>query len=688
MSHGARSNPDKQTGNDALIKRIEALRAELKEHNYRYYVLDAPVISDAAYDRLLRELQELEKELGAPVPADSPTQLVGAPPSQTFEPFTHGLPLLSLANAFDADEVREFDRRVREAVDTKYIQYVAEPKIDGLAVNLRYEKGTLTTAATRGDGQTGENVTDNIRTIKDIPWHLQTVADVKLPDVLEVRGEVYMPRKAFAALNDQQRANGDKMFANPRNAAAGSLRQLDPKVTAKRGLRFFAYAFGLGGDSLARTQSGVLGLLQNAGFPVQQHALLPGVEELLNHFQEWLERRPVLDYEIDGLVYKVDAIVLQQQLGAVARSPRWAVAHKFPAEEAQTTIERIIWQVGRTGVITPVAEMTPVQVGGVMVSRATLHNTNELARKDIREGDAVIVRRAGDVIPEIVKVTMPAGSQRTGKPDVPTLCPECSAAVVKPEGEAAIRCSGGLSCPAQLKERLRHFVSRPAMDIEGLGEKLIAMLANEPVDSPLKLNSVADIYRIDFDALAGREGFGEKKIGNIKKAIEASKAQSLPRFLFALGIRHVGEVTANALSQHFRSMEAIRDADMEALQSVPDVGPEVAASIRSFFAETHNRDVLRLLQAAGVHPQEVESAAENHPLSGKTVVLTGTLGQITRHQAEEHLRKLGARPAGSVSKKTDYVIAGTHAGSKLTKARELGVRIVDEAQLLDWLNEK
>jgi len=680
VSHGAQSSPDNHAGDQAtLISRIETLRTELKEHNYRYYVLNAPLISDAEYDRLLRELQMLEDRLGMPVPADSPTQIVGAPPSQAFESCRHGQPLLSLANAFDADEVREFDRRVRELAGDADIRYIAEPKIDGLAINLRYEKGVLTTAATRGDGQTGENVTDNIRTIRDIPWHLQAAAG-DIPRVLEIRGEVYMPKQAFAELNEQQQANGEKVFANPRNAAAGSLRQLDPKITARRGLRFFAYGTGLGGDGLAETQHEVLDMLRTFGFPIQDYALLDDVEGLLAHYQDWLERRPVLDYEIDGLVYKVDAIVLQQQLGHVARSPRWAVAHKFPAEEAQTVVERIIWQVGRTGVITPVAEMKPVPVGGVMVSRATLHNVNELGRKDVREGDAVIVRRAGDVIPEIVRVAPMQGRRRAARPEMPAHCPECGAAVVQLEGEVAIRCSGGLSCPAQLKERMRHFVSRSAMDIEGLGEKLIARLVDESL-----VHSVADIYTLDFARIEDWPGIGSKKIANLRAAIEASKSRPLARFIYALGIRHVGQATANALAVHFGSLATLAAADEASLQAVPDVGPEVAASIRNFFAEAHNREVLQRLHDAGVVPQEMEKAEADHPLAGKTVVLTGTLEHMTRQEAQERLRHIGARPSGSVSAKTDYVVAGAHAGSKLARARELGVRIVNEAQLLDWL---
>lgn len=664
-------------------ERIRQLRIELKEHNYRYYVLDAPTITDAEYDHLLRELEQLESELDEPVPSDSPTRTVGAPVSHVFESREHASPLLSLSNAFSDDEVRDFDRRIREMVEEPF-KYIVEPKIDGLAVNLRYERGNLTIAATRGDGRIGEDVTDNIRTIADIPWHL--VGD-DIPDLLEIRGEVYMSKASFEALNRSQEEAGEKYFANPRNAAAGSLRQLSAKVTARRNLNFFAYGVGEGGDALADSQSGLLTRLASLGFATQHFQLLPDIEALLENYRSWQKKRQHLAYEIDGLVYKVDSIELQKQIGRVARAPRWAIAYKFPAEEVTTTVERIIWQVGRTGVITPVAEMKPVKVAGVIVSRATLHNVQEMQRKDVREGDRVVVRRAGDVIPEVVRVADSNG-ERGDAPIIPDSCPVCGSHVEQLEGEVAIRCSGGLFCSAQVKEHLKHFVSRGAMDIDGVGDKLIDLLAAEPDDSPLKLKTIADIYRINFDLLAGREGFKEKKIDNIKQAVEKSRSQPLAKFLFALGIRHVGEVTAISLAEHFRSLEAIRDADMEALQSVDDVGPEVAASVRSFFEETHNRKVLDMLNSSGVWPAALEArqVPVDHPLAGKTVVLTGSLQEITRSDAQAALRNLGAKPAGSVSKKTDIVVAGENAGSKLAKAEELGVPVVDEAQLLAWLN--
>jgi len=659
----------------SLRQAIAELREELKQHNYRYYVLDRPTISDAEYDRLLRRLEEMERELNEPVPPDSPTQTVGAPPSSTFAERQHGLPMLSLANAFDDAEVEAFDRRIRELLGDTSFHYIIEPKIDGLAVNLRYEHGRLSIGATRGDGRVGEDVTDNIRTIDDIPWSLP---DEDVPEVLEVRGEVYMSRQAFAELNARQEEAGEKPFANPRNAAAGSLRQLDPRITRSRRLGFFAYGVGLGGESLAHTQFDLLQRLAGFGFPIQEVERAESVAQLLDSYQRLLARRGSLPYEIDGVVYKVDEFELQQRLGAVSRSPRWAIAHKFPAEEVETVVRKIIWQVGRTGVITPVAEMQPVAVGGVTVSRATLHNVEELARKQVYPGARVIVRRAGDVIPEVVRVVDAGDSHPL--PETPTVCPSCGASVYRLDGEVAIRCSGGLSCPDQLKERLRHFVSRGAMDIEGLGEKLIARLVDEGL-----VDSVAGLYELDWEQTLDWSGMGRRKLDNLKKAIEKSKTRPLARFIYALGIRHVGQATAASLAQHFGSFQALSTADQESLLAIPDIGPEVASSILSFFAEAHNRDVLQRLFRAGVRPEDAQLARQDHALSGKTVVLTGSFAHITRREAQERLRQLGARPSGSVSSKTDLVIAGEKAGSKLTKARELGIEIADEKQLLAWL---
>ena len=661
------------TGN--IRQRINRLRTELAEHNHRYYILDAPVIADAEYDKLLHELQQLETELGESVPPDSPTQTVGAPPSTSFEPRRHGLPLLSLANAFSDDEMRDFDRRVAQGLDGASFTYIAEPKIDGLAMNLTYIDGRLQHAATRGDGETGEDVTANARTITGIPWKLAG----NVPEVLEVRGEVYMPKQAFAELNAAQEEKGERAFANPRNAAAGSMRQLDPKVSATRPLRFFAYGAGLGGEALADSQKALLGRLHVLEFQVQACETLADVEALLASYRGFLERRGNFNYEIDGLVYKVNQIDLQQKLGAVARSPRWAIAYKFPAEEVVTTVEQIIWQVGRTGVITPVAKLKPVHVGGVTVSSATLHNIEELARKDVHAGDQVTVRRAGDVIPEVVSVSSPASHRKAVA--VPEKCPVCDAMVFRIEDEVAIRCSGGLSCPAQLKERLRHFVSRACMDIEGMGEKLVAQLVDEDI-----LHSIADIYRLDYVALEAFPGMGARKVENLKAAIEKSRRQPLARFLHALGIRHVGQATSHALAMYFGSMEAIIEADAEALQQVPDIGPEVAASLTAFFAEPHNQQVLSELKSMGVWPETgAVKLNANHPLAGKTIVVTGSLTSMSRQQAQEKLRALGTKSASSVSKKTDYVVAGPNAGSKLDKAHKLGIEIVDESQLLDWL---
>jgi len=660
---------------ESLKQQIESLRNELREHNYRYYVLDDPVITDTEYDVFLRRLAELEEKLGEPIPDDSPTRLVGAPPSATFEPRTHLKPLLSLANAFSDEEIVGFDRRIREITGMVAYRYIAEPKIDGLAINLRYENGHLVTAATRGDGTTGEDVTDNVRTIADIPWSLEGES---VPTLLEVRGEVYMSKASFLSLNERQEEAGEKVFANPRNAAAGSLRQLDPKVTASRALNFFAYGAGEGGDELADSQRGLLDRLKGMLFAVQEYTLLDDVDALLAHYHDWIERRPDNPYEIDGVVYKVDSFTLQQRIGAVSRSPRWAIAHKFPAEEVVTTVRDIIWQVGRTGVITPVAEMVPVAVGGVMVSRATLHNVDELIRKHVYGGCKVLVRRAGDVIPEVVKSIDVDTAEPL--PEPPEQCPVCGSSVYRLEGEVAIRCSGGLSCSAQLKERLRHFVSRAAMDIEGMGEKLVTKLVDEGL-----FTSIASIYEFDYETILGWPGMGEKKIGNLQMALAQSKKRPLARFVFALGIRHVGQATAASLAQYFGTWACIAEADEDSLIAVPDIGPEVATSIRSFFSEEHNKEVLERLLAAGVTPLESSTTTTDHPLSGKTVVLTGSFSHIKRRLAQEKLRELGAKPAGSVSAKTDWVIAGEKAGSKLTRARELGIAVADEAQLLTWL---
>jgi len=666
---------------DELLKKIAQLRCELHEHNYRYYVLDEPKIADIEYDMLLRRLSDLEAELGFPIPEDSPTQTVGAPLSQAFTACGHGEPMLSLANAFEADEILAFDQRISDMLGSEPREYIAEPKIDGLAVNLRYEMGILVSAATRGDGRVGENVTDNIRTISDIPWRLiDDLGDV--PDTLEVRGEVYMSKRAFEQLNQAQQAQGKKLFANPRNAAAGSLRQLDAKVSANRQLSFFAYGIGLGGNHWVSSQTSLFERLHRLGFAVQNYTLFPNIQNVLHYYNEFLAQRASLSYEVDGLVFKLNDFELQAEVGSVARSPRWAIAYKFPAEEVETVVEEVIWQVGRTGVITPVAVMKSVSVAGVMVSRATLHNINELARKGVRQGDTVVVRRAGDVIPEVVRVVNSDAKPRALPVIIPSHCPECGSSIVQEEGEAAIRCSGGLSCPAQLKERLSHFVSRNGMDIEGLGEKLIARLVDEGL-----LHSMADLYELDWSSLSQWQGVGEKKIANLQDAIEQSKSCSLSHFIFALGIRHVGQATARALAETFGTWQDISEADEEGLLDIDDVGPEVANSVRAFFNEEHNMDVLRRLWERNVQPKPLTIKKHHieHPLAGKVVVLTGSFESIKRSDAQNKLRDLGAKVSSSVSKKTDYVISGDSAGSKLEKARKLGITVVNEVQLVAWL---
>ncbi len=661
-----------------LSTRIAALRAELKEHNYRYYTLDAPVITDVEYDRLLRELERLEAELGEPPPADSPTQIVGAPPSTVFTSRTHAMPLLSLTNAFSDDEVLAFDKRLRDLLGDTPFSYIAEPKIDGLAINLRYESGHLAVAATRGDGKSGEDVTDNVRTIVDIPWQLQG-GDV--PQLLEVRGEVYMGKSAFATLNEAQQAAGEKVFANPRNAAAGSLRQLDAKVTARRTLSFFAYGVGLGGEGLAETQADLLACLHDMGFPIQQIAVLVGTEQLLAHFAEMQAGRSAMPYEIDGVVYKVNELALHGELGEVARSPRWAMAHKFPAEEVESVLWGVDFQVGRTGALTPVARLMPVAVGGVTVSNATLHNMDEIRRKDVRIGDTVIVRRAGDVIPEVARVVVEKRPNEACCIKMPASCPVCGSDIVRHEDEAVARCSGGLFCTAQLKEAIRHFASRRAMDIDGLGDKLVEQL----VDAGL-IAHIDGLYRLKLKDVSGLERMGEKSAANLMAAIEASKATTLARFIFALGIREVGEATAASLARHFGSLDAVMAADEEALLQVPDVGPVVAQRLLSFFAQAHNLEIINSLIDAGVHWPDEGNQGGAHPLAGKTYVLTGTLQEFTRQDAKQGLESLGAKVASSVSaKKTTAVIAGENAGSKLAKAHNLGVPILSEAELAELL---
>ncbi len=670
----------------AVLAEAQLLRAELERHNHQYYVLDQPLVSDAEYDGLFRRLQQLEGDYPELVDAGSPTQRVGGSPLAEFLQVTHSTPMLSLNNAFSEEEVAAFDRRVREGLDGDMgqVEYLAEPKFDGLAISLVYERGVFVRGATRGDGYTGEDVTANLRTVKSIPLRLRGTA---LPEMIEVRGEVLMYRHDFDALNRRQRASGEKEFVNPRNAAAGSLRQLDSRISASRPLRFFAYAVGaLEGGPALDSHSALEDWLQGMGLPVcPERRVVHSVQGLMQFYRSIGERRAGLPYDIDGVVYKVNRLGAQQQLGYVSRAPRFAVAHKFPAEEAITKVLAIEVQVGRTGALTPVARLAPVFVGGVTVTNATLHNEDELRRKDVRIGDSVIVRRAGDVIPEVVSVVLDQRPPDASEFEMPAACPVCASAVVRLPDEAVARCSGGLICPAQRKQALLHFASRRAMDIEGLGEKLVDQL----VDNNL-VHTAADLYRLGLVALVGLERMAEKSAQNVLLAIEGSKQTTLARFVFALGIRNVGEATAKELARHFGSLDRLMQADEEALVQVADIGPVVALSIAQFFAEAHNREVIAQMRGCGVRWEEGEPSAiaPAAALAGKSFVLTGTLPTLSREEAKSMVEALGGKVAGSVSRKTDYVVAGAEAGSKLAKAEELGLTILDEAGLLQLLKDR
>ena len=661
-------------------QRAQELRQQLAYHNHRYYVLDDPAIPDAEYDRLFAQLQQLEAQYPELIIAESPTQRVGGAPLKGFAEVQHERPMLSLGNAFSDEELLDFDRRVRQGLGQDDIGYCVEPKLDGLAISIRYEDGVLVRAATRGDGATGEDVTANVRTIQSVPLRLYGEG---FPAVLEVRGEVYMPREGFAALNARQRELGAKTFANPRNAAAGSLRQLDPRITATRPLSMYCYGVGVvAGYTLPDSHYATLQLLREWGLRVcPEIRLVQGAQACLNYYRMIGERRDSLPYDIDGVVYKVDSGVLQEQLGFVSRAPRWAIAHKFPAQEELTILEEVEWQVGRTGALTPVARLRPVAVGGVTVSNATLHNIDELQRKDVHIGDSVIVRRAGDVIPEVVGVVAERRPAGAIQPVLPVHCPVCGADVIRAEGESVARCSGGLYCPAQRKEALKHFASRKAMDIDGLGDKLIEQLVdNDCIHDP------ADIYRLNMEQLLTLERMGEKSAQNLLNAIAHSKQTSLPRFLFALGIREVGEATAATLARHFGTLVAIEQADEAALLQVADVGPVVASHIHGFFAQSHNREVIERLCSEGIHWPDIEVLpVAEQPLAGQTFVLTGSMESLSRDEAKAALEALGAKVAGSVSKKTTVVVAGEAAGSKLAKAESLGIPVWDEAQLLELL---
>ena len=672
-----------ETDKKRALTKIKQLREAIEFHNYRYYVLDDPEVPDAEYDRLMRELQALEAQYPELVAPDSPTQRVGGEALEGFEEVQHLVPMLSLDNAFDEVEVQAFDKRIHDRLKIDGdIEYVAEPKLDGLAISLLYEAGKLVRAATRGDGHVGENVTQNVRTIRSVPLHLQ---GEDFPQRLEVRGEIYLPKAGFIKLNQAQEKKGEKLFANPRNAAAGSLRQLDPKITATRPLEMYCYSLGLAeGVTLPDSHFKILQKLKQWGLRVSPEIkCVSGVAGCLEYYQLMANKREQLPYEIDGVVFKVNQIALQGKLGFVSRAPRWAIAHKFPAEEAVTKLLAVDFQVGRTGALTPVARLEPVFVGGATVSNATLHNMDEIQRKDVRIGDTVIIRRAGDVIPEVVSVIPSKRPKNAQQIKLPTHCPVCNSEVIQLEGEAIARCSGGLFCPAQRKEAIKHFASRKAMDIEGLGDKLVDQL----VEAGL-IEHVDDLFHLNAKQLAELERMGEKSAENLIEALEKSKQTTLAKFIYALGIREVGEATAESLATHFHSLEKIMQADEEALIEVPDVGPIVAGHIYSFFRQPHNLEVIKSLQQAGIHWDEIEKPAGNLPLAGKTYVLTGTLNSMSRDQAKEQLQKLGAKVTGSVSSKTTAVIAGEKAGSKLTKAEKLGVTILDESALMELLNKQ
>ncbi|MEP6655856.1 MAG: NAD-dependent DNA ligase LigA [Betaproteobacteria bacterium] len=663
----------------AAAKRAAVLREEIEAHNHRYYVLDAPAISDVAFDALFRELQALEKAYPALASTDSPTQRVGGTPLPAFASVTHRLPMLSLNNALTENEAEAFDRRVREAlrVGESSIEYEVEPKFDGLAISLTYERGAFIVGATRGDGTSGENVTANLRTIRGIPLSVQG----KVPPLMEVRGEVLMMRKDFERMNAAQAERNEKTFVNPRNAAAGSLRQLDPRITASRRLRFFAYGVGevdWGRLTPPSTQDALLQWLAELRFPVTgERALVRGSTGLLAYYRQIAERRALLPFEIDGVVYKLNDLRLQQQLGYVSRAPRFAIAHKFPAEEVPTEVLGIGVQVGRTGAVTPVARLKPVFVGGVTVTNATLHNEDEVRRKDVRIGDTVVVRRAGDVIPEVVRVVLERRPTDARTFVMPTTCPECGSAIVRLPEEAVARCSGGLVCPAQRKQALLHFAGRRAMDIEGLGDKLVDQL----VDAGM-VHTASDLYRLALPDLAALERMAEKSAANVLAAIAASKFTTLERFIYALGIRHVGEATARDLGRYFGNLEALMAADEAVLPGVPDVGPVLAESIAQFFAQPHNREVIEALRIAGVHwPEHAPQRAAAGPLAGLTIVLTGTLRSLARDDAKAMIEAAGAKVAGGVSKKTSYVVAGEDPGSKLERAQALGIPVLDEEGL-------
>ncbi|HBM2981808.1 NAD-dependent DNA ligase LigA [Klebsiella michiganensis] len=666
-------------------QKLTELRTTLRHHEYLYHVMDTPEIPDAEYDRLMRELRELEAQHPELITPDSPTQRVGAAPLASFSQIRHEVPMLSLDNVFDEESFLAFNKRVQDRLkNTDNLTYCCELKLDGLAVSILYENGLLVQAATRGDGTTGEDITSNVRTIRAIPLKLR---GDNIPQRLEVRGEVFLPQAGFEKINEEARRTGGKVFANPRNAAAGSLRQLDPRITAKRPLTFFCYGVGvLEGGKLPASHSARLQQFKSWGLPVSERVKLCHTpEEVLTYYRQVEEDRPKLGFDIDGVVIKVDSLALQEQLGFVARAPRWAVAFKFPAQEQMTFVRDVEFQVGRTGAITPVARLEPVHVAGVLVSNATLHNADEIERLGLRIGDKVVIRRAGDVIPQVVNVVLSERPEETREIVFPTHCPVCHSDVERVEGEVVTRCTGGLICGAQRKEALKHFVSRRALDVDGMGDKIIDQLVEkEYVHTP------ADLFQLTPGKLTGLDRMGPKSAQNVVDALEKSKETTFARFLYALGIREVGEATAAGLAAHFGTIEALEQASIDDLQKVPDVGIVVATHVRNFFAEESNREVIAQLRKEGVRwpaPVVVNAEEIDSPFAGKTVVLTGSLSQLSRDDAKARLVALGAKVAGSVSKKTDLVIAGEAAGSKLAKAQELGIAVIDEDEMLRLLGE-
>ncbi len=663
------------------ITRIRTLRREIEDHNYHYHVLDEPKIADLVFDQLMTQLISLERDHPHLQTSDSPTQRVGGHPLSGFDEVVHAVPMLSLSNAFTDEQVRAFDRRCQEALEVTSITYLVEPKLDGLAVSLRYESGVLVRAATRGDGSRGEDVTQNVRTIRSIPLRLM---GKRYPRVLEVRGEVYLPREGFNRLNDRQRLRNEKPYVNPRNAAAGSLRQLDAAITAQRPLEFFCHSLGMreGGSSRAG-HSETLAQLQSWGLRTNpQNQVVQGIESCLFAYLRLLDARDKLPYEIDGVVYKVDDLGEQTRLGSIARAPRWALAHKFPAEEAVTFVRGIDIQVGRTGALTPVARLEPVFVGGVTVSNATLHNRDEIRRLDVCVGDQVVIRRAGDVIPELVSVVTRERPDNAVTFEFPQHCPACGADVIADEGGAIIRCSAGLICKAQLSESIKHFASRKAMDIEGLGSKLVKQLVDNNV-----INDVADLYQLDVNALEELDRMGNKSATNLIASIDRSRQTTLARFLFGLGIPHVGESTADRLALHFGSMDALSTADATEVERVPDVGPAISASIATFFAQNRHREVIQRLRDGGVEwARPSAQVARKSVLAGKTVVITGALKSMSRSEARQRLQDLGVRVTSSVSTNTTYLLAGTNPGAKLDKASALGVQVIDEEEFIKLMD--